>query len=157
MLQKILRTTFTILAASGLLIACAHGPKVAVLYSYPQTSNFAGYDERQKKDVTISYANSTGLIAYPEQVAHDLFNYASTENDKPVHFNQVTVCVSNYLDNGLDCRLEVCAVLVPEGEKCVEPAQPVHTIVPYSASLNYVGLSATDNETLLAFINVSIQ
>lgn len=113
-----------------LVSSCGHGPKVKLCTSDPSISGFHCHDENKNTDSILLYSDSAGLVAYSEADMQILLNACTGVSPKPLE-PVVTRCVSMPSLSGFTCASG--------------------TGVAYQDSVNYIGLSTTDERTLLTY------
>jgi len=148
----------SLVCLSLLLAGCGHGPRLNVCASDPARSQFEcslpSTLFHHPKPTTLSFDQSGGYVVYPPLSIQALYNYCAARSNPSTQAPQFTSCISAPGLGGLECRAVACTLIHAGGGVACKAGDP--SLVPWSATENFIGFSPTDNATLAAYCNVAI-
>ena len=133
---------------------CSHGLNVAVCLPNPSEGLFKCSTKKDKVS-TVTFANSSGYAGYSALSYQNLLNYCADREVSGVPIPKFDSCISSPSSGGFNCKVQTCKMNSElNGIDCIGSAP---FTVPYSATNNFISLSPSDNDTVLAFCNISIE
>lgn len=147
-----MRQAISLVLLASSLLSCSHGPDITACVSAPSFLELACSN---KKHVIseVPYTSSSGYVIYPAQDLQNILNYCSGRTEAGAAPPMFTSCDSDPVGGGVNCSGMLCMINSAKNGAICQGGVP--KFISWDETDNYIGFSAPDNTTLLAFCNIS--